>query len=184
MTADPTEGRSTVLETERLLLRLLTTGDLDHLAALYRDPDVRRYFPEGTLTYDQTREELQWTITVHYRRHGFGLWATVLKETGAFVGRCGLLSAEIDGRPEVEVAYLLDRGHWGRGLGSEAARGIVDHAFASLPVDRLVSMFEPANRASRGVATAVGMTPFREGYVDAYGVSDVYAIRRPRAPAG
>jgi ribosomal-protein-alanine N-acetyltransferase len=184
MNADPTESSSTVLETERLVLRLLTMADLDHLAALYRDPAVRRYFPDGTLTYEQTREELQWTIAVHYVRYGFGLWATILKETGAFIGRCGLLSAEIDGRPEVEVAYLLDKAHWGRGLGAEAARGIVDHAFASLPVDRLISMFEPANHASRGVATAVGMTPFREGYVDAYGVSDVYAIGRASVPAG
>ena len=39
-----------VLETERLVLRHLTLDDLDELAALYRDPEVRRYFPEGTLT--------------------------------------------------------------------------------------------------------------------------------------
>jgi RimJ/RimL family protein N-acetyltransferase len=38
---------ATVLETERLVLRHLTLGDLDELAALYRDPEVRRYFPEG-----------------------------------------------------------------------------------------------------------------------------------------
>lgn len=53
---------ATVLETERLVLRHLTLGDLDELAALYRDPEVRRYFPVGTLTYEQTREELEWCI--------------------------------------------------------------------------------------------------------------------------
>ena len=64
-----------VLETPRLLLRELTTADLDPLAALYREPDVRRYFPDGTETYEQTREELAWTIDVHYARYGYGLWA-------------------------------------------------------------------------------------------------------------
>jgi hypothetical protein len=38
-----------ILETDRLALRRLKDDDLDSLFALYRDPDIRRYFPEGTL---------------------------------------------------------------------------------------------------------------------------------------
>src|SRR5215218_8516337 len=142
----------TVLETERLVLRRLTMADLDDLAVLYADPEVRRYFPDGIRTHAQTRAELEWIIDVYYGRYGYGLWATVLKETGAFIGRCGLLPWEIDGRTEVEVAYLLDREHWGRGLATEAARAIVQHAFATLPVDRLICLIDPGNEASRRVA--------------------------------
>ena len=40
----------TILETERLLLRRLEPADLDALATLYADPEVRRHFPEGTRT--------------------------------------------------------------------------------------------------------------------------------------
>ena len=168
-----------VLETERLLLRLLTVDDLDALAALYADPEVRRYFPDGTRTYEQTREELDWIIEVYYGRYGYGLWATVLRETGAFIGRCGLLPWEIDGRTEVEVAYLLDPRHWGRGLATEAARAIADHAFATLPVERLICMVDPENTASRNVAVKVGMTLLWDDYVDEYGPAHVYAIERP-----
>jgi ribosomal-protein-alanine N-acetyltransferase len=96
-----------IIETERLELRPLTMDDLDALALIYRDPEVRKYFPEGTLTYEQTREELEWIIDVYYGQHGFGLWATTHKETNEFIGRCGLLPWTIDGRSEVEVAYLL-----------------------------------------------------------------------------
>ncbi len=46
-----------ILETPRLILRHLLPGDLDSLFALYRDPEIRRYFPEGTLTYEETKEE-------------------------------------------------------------------------------------------------------------------------------
>jgi RimJ/RimL family protein N-acetyltransferase len=63
---------ATVLETERLVLRHLTVDDLDELAALYQNPAVRRYFPEGTLTYEETREELEWCIEVHDGRYGYG----------------------------------------------------------------------------------------------------------------
>ena len=101
------EPQAVVLETERLVLRHLTADDLDDLAALYRDPEVRRYFPDGTQTREETRAELNWIIDVYYTRYGYGLWATILKETGAFIGRCGLLPWEIEGRTEVEVAYLL-----------------------------------------------------------------------------
>jgi ribosomal-protein-alanine N-acetyltransferase len=168
-----------VLETDRLILRRLTMDDLDDLAALYRDPEVRRYFPEGVLTREQTRAELEWVIGVYYGRYGYGLWATILKETGAFIGRCGLLPWEIDGRAEVEVAYLLDRRQWGRGLATEAARAIVDHAFATLPVDRLICLIDPGNRPSREVATRVGMRLLRDDYVDEHGPAHVYARDRP-----
>ena len=179
--ADP----AMVLETDRLILRHLTMDDLDPLAALYRDPDVRRYFPDGVRTHEQTRAELRWVIDVYYAQYGYGLWATILKETGAFIGRCGLLPWEIGGRTEVEVAYLLDKEHWGRGLATEAARGIADHAFATLPVDRLICLIDPANDASRRVAARIGMTLLRDDYVDEHGHAHVYAIDRPpRSAAG
>ena len=173
-----------VLETERLVLRHLTMADLDALAVLYADPEVRRYFPDGVRTYDETREELEWIIEVYYGRYGYGLWATILKETGAFIGRCGLLPWEIQGRPEVEVAYLLDKGYWGRGLASEAAGAIRDHAFATLPVDRLICLVDPANSASGAVAQRIGMTLLWDDYVDEYGPAHVYAIPRPAASPG
>jgi ribosomal-protein-alanine N-acetyltransferase len=48
-----------ILETKRLSFRRLAPRDLDDLFALYSDPEIRRYFPEGTLTREQTREELE-----------------------------------------------------------------------------------------------------------------------------
>ncbi len=54
-----------ILETKRLILRHLEPRDLDSLFALYSDPDVRRYFPEGTLTYEETKEELEWFLNGH-----------------------------------------------------------------------------------------------------------------------
>jgi RimJ/RimL family protein N-acetyltransferase len=126
-----------IIETERLELRPLTMDDLDALALIYRDPEVRKYFPEGTLTYEQTREELEWIIGVYYGQYGFGLWATTHKQTNELTGRCGLLPWTIDGRSEVEVAYLLAKAYWGQGLGTEAARAILAYGFEQLHLSRL-----------------------------------------------
>ena len=47
-----------VLNTKRLLLRHLEPEDLEPLYALYRDPEFRKYYPDGTRTLEQTKEEL------------------------------------------------------------------------------------------------------------------------------
>jgi ribosomal-protein-alanine N-acetyltransferase len=49
-----------LLETPRLVLRHLEPTDLDALFALYRDPEMRRYYPDGTRTRAETEEELHW----------------------------------------------------------------------------------------------------------------------------
>jgi RimJ/RimL family protein N-acetyltransferase len=67
---------------------------------------------------------------------------------------------------EVEVAYLLAKEHWRRGLGTEAARAIVDHAFSELHLSRLICLFEPENEASRRVAMNVGFTYERDVWLD------------------
>jgi ribosomal-protein-alanine N-acetyltransferase len=152
-----------ILETERLTLRHLIPSDLDDLFALYRDPDVRRYFPEGTLTYDETKEELEWFLNGHPRHPELGLWATIHKATGQFIGRCGLLPWTIDGRDEVEVAYLIDKDYWGQGLGTEAAQAILDYGFGPLGLSRLICLPERENLASIKVAEKIGMRFEREG---------------------
>jgi RimJ/RimL family protein N-acetyltransferase len=167
-----------IIETERLALRCLTMDDLDALAAIYRDPEVREYFPEGTLTHEETREELEWIIDVYYGRYGFGLWATLHKETNAFIGRCGLLPWEIDGRSEVEVAYLLARPYWGQGLATEAARAILTYGFEQLNLSRLICLIDPANAASVNVAVKIGMSLERETEVDGEPTL-VYSAARP-----
>lgn len=172
-----------ILETNRLLLRRLVPDDLDALYALYRDPEMRRHFPvEGvspdrTLTREETKEELEWFLDGHPRYPELGLWATILKETGEFIGRCGLLPWTIDGQDEVEVAYMIDKRYWRRGLGSEAARGIRDYAFAQLGLSRLVCLIYPENEASIKIAEGIGMALEREAE-DEHGPYLIYAMTR------
>ncbi len=166
-----------ILETPRLLLRHFVPEDVDSLFALYRDPEMRRYYPEGTLTYEETREELEWFLDGHPSHHDLGLWATVLKETGAFIGRCGLLPWTIAGREEVEVAFMIDKAYWRQGLGSEAARGLVAYGFEHLGLRRLVCMIEHGNEASIKVATRIGMA-FEKEAEDEKGPFRLYSMSR------
>lgn len=147
-----------ILETERLILRRLVIDDLDELFALYSDPEIRRYFPEGVLNLEETKEELEWFLNGHPEHSELGLWGTIHKDTGKFIGRCGLLPWTIDDRQEVEVAYLIDKAFWGQGLATEAARGILQYGFEKLKLGRLICLIDPDNIASQRVAEKIGMT--------------------------
>jgi RimJ/RimL family protein N-acetyltransferase len=168
-----------ILETDRLTLRHLEQGDLEPLYALYRDPEIRRFFPDGTRTLEETREELEWFRHGHPRHPELGLWATVERSSGAFVGRCGLLPWTIDGVLEVELAYLIDKGRWGEGFGTEAARAIAAHAQDALRLGRLIALVTPGNEASVRVATKVGMA-FERLYTDEFGPCHLYAMSLQR----
>lgn len=167
-----------VLETERTILRRLEPADLDDLARLYADEDVRRYYPEGTLTREETREELEWFLDGHPDDPSLGLWATILKPDGKFIGRCGLLPWTIEGRAVVEVAYMIAPRYWRRGLASECARALVRHGFDTLGLPRLISLIDPLNEASKRTALSAGMQFERDILLDDLPF-EIYAIERP-----
>lgn len=151
-----------ILETERLLFRHLVMDDLDELFALYSDPEMRRYSPDGALNFEDTQDELEWFLNGHPNHPELGLWATIHKETNKFIGRCGLLPWTIDDCLEVEVAYMIAKDYWGQGLATEAAQGILQYGFEELNLSRIICLMHPDNLASQRVAQKVGMTLERQ----------------------
>jgi ribosomal-protein-alanine N-acetyltransferase len=145
-----------VLETERLVLRHFEPGDLDVLAALDADP-VFRHFLNGPRTREQCAQRLADMIE-SYSTEGMSLYATILRDTGAFIGRCGLLRQWVDEREQVEVAYGLDPAHWGHGYATEATRALKEYAFWELDMPRVVSIIDVLNFPSQRVAERNGMT--------------------------
>ena len=166
-----------ILETKRLLLRRFVTNDLDDLFKFYSDPDVIRYIPDAPRSYEETREELEWHRNGHPKFSELGLWATIYKETGQFIGRCGLLPWTIDGQHEVEVAFAFAKAYWGQGLATEAAQALVHYGFEHLGLSRLICLIDHDNEGSIKVATKIGMT-FEKESKDEYGPFLVYAINK------
>ena len=168
-----------ILETKRLVLRRQVVTDLDDLWALYCDPEITKYIPDAPHTREQAREELEWHRNGHPRNPDLGLWATVHKESGKFIGRCGLLPWDIDEQREVEVAYTIAREYWGQGLATEAAQAILNYGFEKLHLTRLVSLIEPENIASQRVAEKIGMAFERRVEEGEYTPFLIYSITKP-----
>jgi RimJ/RimL family protein N-acetyltransferase len=166
-----------VLETQRLILRHQIINDLDDLWGLYCDPEITKYIPDAPRTREEAKEELEWHRNGHPKFPELGLWATIHKETGKFIGRCGLLPWTIDGQEEVEVAYTIAREYWGHGLGTEAARAILNYGFEKLNLSRLICLIDAENVASRKVAEKIGMSFEREAR-DELGSFLIYSINK------
>lgn len=125
---------------------------------MYADPEMRVYFPDGVLTEEQTANELEYFLSGHPEDPRLGLWACEFKRSGEWAGRCGLLKWQIDGLDEIEIAYMIDKPHWGQGLGAEAARGLVRYAREELNIQRLIALVDPEHQASLRTAQAAGLT--------------------------
>jgi ribosomal-protein-alanine N-acetyltransferase len=143
------------LQTSRLLLRPFRADDLDALAALMANPDFMR-FSLGPYTREQTKAVLQKFLSWQEARLP-SPFAVILRENPCVLGYCGFLHhPEIP--EDVEIGYRLDSTYWNRGLITEAARAVRDHAFVDLKLPRVISLVHPDNVPSRRVAEKIGMT--------------------------
>ncbi len=172
-----------ILKTKRLILRHQVIEDLDDLWALYCNPNITQYIPDAPRSRAEAKEELEWHRHGHPKHPELGLWATIHKESGKFIGRCGLLPWTIEGQYDVEVAYTIVQEYWGQGLGTEAAKGILHYGFEQLHLPRLICLIDPDNMASQRVAEKMGMT--LEKKVDGYEGDNVpffvYSINKQAA---
>jgi ribosomal-protein-alanine N-acetyltransferase len=154
-----------VIETPRLLLRPMRIEDVDDLLRVFGDPRVMAAFESDP--FDRARMEVWVRRNLeHQDRYGYGLFSIVLKADGTLVGDCGLEHLE-DGTGDVELGYDLRSDYWNRGLATEAAAAVRDHAFGVLALPRLVSLIRQGNAASRRVAEKIGMR--HEADVERYG---------------
>jgi RimJ/RimL family protein N-acetyltransferase len=82
--------------------------------------------------------------------------ALVLKQSGAVIGFCGIVHP--GGQPDAEIKYALVRAHWGKGLATEAVRGMLAYAVERLDLHRVIATTAPENEASQRVLLKVGMS--------------------------
>ncbi len=145
------------LETGRLLLRKMRLDDAEAMFAYASDPEVTRYVLWETHRSIEDSESFLGFATEGYRRGDFGGWGVVLKDSGAFVGTCGI---DVDYGPEharAELGYVLSREHWGKGLMPEAVRAVIAFGFGRMRLNRLEARCVAENTASARVMEKAGM---------------------------
>ena len=150
-----------IIETERLILRPMSTRDAADMFDYASRGEVTRYLlwsPHNTVSY--TREYLSY-IEKRYRVGDFYDWAVVERASGRMIGTCGFTSIDLSNR-RGEIGYVLNPDFHRRGYAPEAACAVMDFGFSRLELNRIEARFMQGNEPSRRVAEKIGMS--FEGY--------------------
>lgn len=177
----PNAAQDLVLETERLRLRRFRREDVDAVFAIIGDDVAMQYYPR---TFDR-HDAKQWVERNlrRYTEYRHGLFAVMLKESGAVIGDCGVIHQIVEGEPQLEIGYHFRRDQWGHGYATEAARACMALAFQEFGAVKVISLIRPENMPSRRVAERNGMKLERE--VIHYNLLHlVYAMKRSDFPQG
>lgn len=143
------------IETERLKLRKLNIQDFDNLCTILQDEKVM-YAYEGGFDKEQVRQWLDRQL-IRYKENGIGLYAVILKDSGEFIGQCGLTMQDYKEAKVMEIGYLFRKTFWHKGYATEAAIACREYAFNTLNVTELFSIIRDTNIASQKVAIRNGM---------------------------
>jgi RimJ/RimL family protein N-acetyltransferase len=146
------------IETGRLTLRPSVPGDFDAMHAMRSDAEVARFLYEGPLTPDETRSLLERKIAATaWAREGDWLsGAVVERASGVTVGDVGLCWVSERDRT-AEIGFVFDPRYQGKGFATEAARALVDWAFDSAGLHRVIGRTEARNAGSVRVLEKLGM---------------------------
>lgn len=144
------------IETPRLRLRRLVADDAPQVRALLNEPSfLANIGDRGVRTDEDARRYIEQGPQAMYERHGFGLWHVSLRDSGEFIGLCGLLRR--DSLPDADIGYALLPEFWGAGFAVEAASATLRHAAERFHLARVVAIVSPHNTASMRLLEKLGM---------------------------
>jgi RimJ/RimL family protein N-acetyltransferase len=136
----------TEIATPRLRLRKARIEDLEAMHAVLSDPRATRYWstpPHGDM--EETQAWLNSMIEAP-ERSSFDF---IVEHEGRCIGKCGMYEVP-------EIGFILHPDYWGQGLAAEALQAVIESAFESLPLDKIVADVDPRNAASLALLKKLG----------------------------
>lgn len=145
-----------VLETHRLLLRWISTGDAAFILTLLNEPSWLRFIGDrGVRTLDEARNYILKGPVDMYHRLGFGLYLTERKSDGVPIGICGLIKRP--GLDDVDIGFAFLPAYWSQGYAFESATAVMDYGKTALGLTRIVAITTRDNHSSIKVLNSIGL---------------------------
>lgn len=159
------ELAKSVIGTRRLVLRPLRASDAEAIHAYFGDDDVARWLIAPPSPY--TLEHAQGYVTGAMRAAddpaGEIAFAITLK--GGLIGTIGVRhrpAGDHQRHDGYNIGYWIGRAHWGEGLMTEAARGLIAHTFALTRAEEIYAGAFAGNEASLRVQEKIGFVRYSE----------------------
>lgn len=154
-TTTTNKNRKYFLTTPRIGFSKWSSEDTQLAQQLWGNPQVTEYIcAAGTFTEQQITNRLEAELKNQEEFH-MQYWPIFHIETDEFIGCCGLRPYNIK-KDIYEIGFHLCPEYWGKGLGSEAAKAIINYAFTTLKAKDLFAGHHPQNTASAKMLTKLG----------------------------
>ena len=140
------KGGEMIAQTERLILRRYQEEDLQDLFEYLSDKKVVEFEPYKPMSLEEAKENLAWRMQTEE------MVAIELKSSRKMIGNIYLGKREFEA---LEIGYVLNRNHWGRGYAREGCEALIRQAFLK-GVHRVYAQCDPNNTGSWKLLEALG----------------------------
>ncbi|MFT6335220.1 MAG: ribosomal-protein-alanine N-acetyltransferase [Saprospiraceae bacterium] len=143
-----------MIQTERLVIRKITSEDIHHIFSGLSHPDVIKYYGVSFMTLEATQEQMDWYADLE--KNETGQWFAVCsKKNGTFYGAGGYNDRDAHNR-KAEIGFWLLPKYWGKGIMAEAMPKIFDYGFDELKLHRIEGFVESTNENCKKAVDKVG----------------------------
>jgi len=153
------------LETERLILREITSTDLNSLFDFLSREDVTQFYGMDALTNSSQVLDLINLFKENFQAQRGFRWGIALKENGKLIGTCGF-NVFVARNNRSEIGYELHPDYWRKGYVKEAISTIISYGFEKLNLNRIGAIVYPENIPSISLLTNLGFS--NEGLLRKY----------------
>lgn len=145
-----------VMETERLILRHLSTQDSAFILELVNEPSWLRFIGDkGVRNLEDARNYILTGPMEMYSRLGFGLYLVERKNGSIPIGICGLIKR--DSLEDIDIGFAFLASFQSQGYGFEAASATMEYAIQQLKLKRIVAITSKDNLGSSRLLEKIGM---------------------------
>lgn len=153
-----------ILETARCRVRETTVADVDSFYRIYADPSITEHMENLFADRD---EEIAYTkdyIEKVYAFYGYGMWTILEKDSGAVIGRAGIIWRE--GYDVPELGFVIGVPWQGKGYAYEVCSAILTYAREELQMERVQALVRTGNGKSLRLCEKLGFVKDGEVWED------------------
>lgn len=144
-------------QTARLCARAIMPDDAETFVAYRQDPNVARYQSWADYTLEQGRTLIAWNQEL---RPGVpGEWYQIALQERFGERLVGDLALKVDADEprEAEIGFTLSPDQQGKGYATEAVEGLLDYAFGTLDLHRIIAITDALNEPAASLLARIGM---------------------------
>jgi RimJ/RimL family protein N-acetyltransferase len=149
--------RKYLINTVHLGMRFIRQDDAHYLEEVDTDPEVKQFYPQGTLTDQEIEDYIDKSIINKNENH-LPTFVIFKATNDDFVGKAYFNRLETG---ETKIGYLLHKKYWNKGYATEVLKALLRWARLHIDADYIIAYADRENEGSFRVMEKCGMKYYK-----------------------